>query len=120
MTDLTNDRHIGELLQNLGGGYWPEKHAALAALVAERDALIAERDALRKGAVVLKSQEFTLPSDPFRDADRDLRERLVESALRGVSLAAYDKRGTESLGRAAVWIVDAAIAAMRKGDTNAE
>ncbi len=37
-------------------------------------------------------------------AASDLRERLLESALRGVSLSGYDKRGSESLGRAAVWM----------------
>ena len=39
MSDPINDRHIEELLNNLDGGYWPEKHAALTALIAERDAL---------------------------------------------------------------------------------
>ena len=67
--------------------------------------------------MALRERVAELEAQP--PAVSDLRERLLESALRGVSPAgAYDKRGSESLGRAAVWMVDAAIAEMRKGDSD--
>ena len=91
-------------IAELEAAFKPADHAALIALLAERNSL--------------KQRVAELEAHP--PADRDLRERLLESALRGVSLSGYDKRGSESLGRAAVWMVDAAIAAMRKGDTNAK
>lgn len=109
MPDSTNDTHIEELLDNLGGGYWPEKHAALTALVAERNAL-------NQRVVELEAQEFTLPHDPFRDADRDLRERLVCAALTG--LCADPNMNVLDTACLAVEIADEALAAMRKGDTN--
>jgi cell division protein FtsB len=65
MPDHTND--IDALL-GYTQGIWPEKHAALTALVAERDAL--------------KQRVAELESNPPADRDRELRERLVESAMR--------------------------------------
>ena len=130
----TNDQEmIVSLLAYLDGQCRPGYRNLVKALVAERDKakadfsdlwrercefarridesdgaifeVVAERDALRKRVAELEAQP---PAS-------DLRERLLESALRGVSPAGYDKRGSESLGRAAVWMVDAAIAEMRKG-----
>lgn len=68
MADTTND--IDALLQSLGDGwrYWPEKHAALTALVAERDALkqrVAELDAQQPPASDLRD----LCGDPNSDLD---------------------------------------------------
>lgn len=112
-------------------------------LLAERDALLkrvaelqkvnrtavsimSERDALKQRVAELESQEFTLPSDPFRDPDRDLRKRLVESALRGAGTGAarsvkssmLTEDEADALGRQAVWMADGAFAEMRKGAAN--
>ena len=45
MSDTTND--IDELLRYLDNDYWPGKHRALTALLAERNALRQENDSLR-------------------------------------------------------------------------
>ena len=89
-------------------------HAALTALVAERDEL-------RQRVAVLESQEFTLPRDPFRDPDRDLRERLLESALQGLGCRLFimEESDAEQLGRQAAWIVNGALAEMRKEEADA-
>ena len=108
-------------------------HAALTALVAERDGLqetivllqsraessealnstavsiISERDALRKRVAELEAQP---PAD--RDLDRELRERLVCAALTGAcSLEGWVR--LEDLATHAVGAADATLAAMRKG-----
>lgn len=105
-----NDRHIEELLHTLGGGYWGEKHAAIVALVAERNAL---REQLRLANI----DQFNTEAEA-NDRDRDLRERLVESALRGANVSGLHRSEAELIGKASVWMVDAAIAAMRKGDSD--
>lgn len=46
----------------------------------------------------------------------DLRERLLESALRGVNVSGLHRSEAELIGKASVWMVDAAIDAMRKGE----
>ena len=63
-------------------------------------ALVAERDALRK-----RVEEWWI-----------LRERLVESALRGVNVSGLHRSEAELIGKASVWMVDATLAAMRKGE----
>lgn len=148
MTEPTND--IEALLRYLKSGHTPHWyddstrwHAALTALVAERNALrkntteleseltayaqlvsdlIAEKWRLQDRIKELESQEFTLPHDPFRNADRDLRERLV-CAIWPVLIQqwreykhAIDPRGDARSD--ALVEADAMIAAMRKGDTN--
>jgi uncharacterized coiled-coil DUF342 family protein len=134
MSDI-NDEHIDALVHHLDNDYWPEKHRALTALVAERDALkqrveeldalkqriasrsaikavSAERDALRKRVAELEAQ-------PPAVRDRELRERLVESALQGAgALSMLDEDTAKFLGRQAVWMVDGAIAEMRKGEAD--
>ena len=120
----TNDQEmIVSLLAYLDGQCRPGYRNLVKALVAERDEL-KEMHAhlgqsytmLAKECEALKQRVAELEAQP--PAASDLRERLLESALRGVSPAGYDKRGSESLGRAAVWMVDAAIAEMRKGVGN--
>jgi hypothetical protein len=91
MTDPTND--IDSLLRMLNQDGWENYHAALTALVAERDAL-------RK-----RVEEWWI-----------LRERLVESALRGVNVSGLHRSEAELIGKASVWMVDATLAAMRKGE----
>jgi hypothetical protein len=54
---------------------------------------------------------------PPADRDRELRERLIESALQGAGCATISHQpAAELLGRQAVWLVDGAIAEMRKED----
>jgi hypothetical protein len=128
MPDHTND--IAELLDNLDGGYWPEKHAALIALVAERDALkqrvaeleshnsvsvrllLAERDALREQLRLANIDQFNTEAEA-NDRDRELRERLVCAAL--TALCADPRYEVADADRV-VAIADAALAAMRKGE----
>lgn len=90
-------------------GICPEKHAALIALVAERNAL-------KQRVAELESQEFTLPSDPFRDPDRDLRERLVCAALTGILAHEGRDREFDCVMDDAIWMAGKALAAMRKGE----
>lgn len=69
--------------------------------------LLAERDALTRRVAELEAH---LPAI-------DLRERLLESALQGSGcrLGIMDKSDAEELGRQAMWIVNGALDAMRKG-----
>ena len=70
--------------------------------------------ALRERVAELEATAFYIPrKQPC--ADRELRERLVESALRGVNVSGLHRSEAELIGTASVWMVDAAIAAMRKG-----
>jgi hypothetical protein len=81
MPDHTND--IAELLDNLDGGYWPEKHAALTALVAERDALRMGLDAANAGFPPDGSYTQSLV------AERDnLKQRVAELVSKADELAA--------------------------------
>jgi hypothetical protein len=60
-----------------------------------------------------------LKSNPPADRDRELRERLIESALRGAGCSSLcDDAGAKALGRQAVWMVDGALAAMRKEEAD--
>ena len=79
-------------------------------------ALVAERDALKQRVALLESQEFTLPSDPFRDPDRELRGRLVCAALTGILSNSNFNMGEEASASWVVAYADAALAAMRKGE----
>jgi hypothetical protein len=127
MSDTTND--IDALLRYLDCGVWPETHAALTALIADRDGLKQENDALRSRCKVhqdevldrvfemdaLRKRVAELESPPPADRDRELRERLVESALRVARDTMMTESEAEKLGRQTVWIVNGALAAMRKG-----
>ena len=107
MPDPTNDIY-DRMRQYLADNGRAAYHDALISLVAERDAL-------RKRVSELESQEFTLPHDPFRDADRDLRERLVCAALNGIL---SEQRGllNHEYALRAIGLADATLDAMRKGD----
>ena len=133
MSDTTND--IDELLYYLDNGYWPEKHAALAAIVAERDGLKAQCDkrfdfetfanlvAERDG---LKQRVAELEAHPPADRDRELRERLV-CAIWPELLRIFEKTDTTGANWDLVRInaraqalrdADEMIAAMRKGEAD--
>ena len=131
MSDTTND--IDELLRYLDNDYWPGKHRALTALLAERNALRQENDSLRSRCKVhqdevldrvfemdaLRKRVAELESHPPADRDRELRERLICAALTG--LMAYSgqssHRTCEDWADASVRQADATLAAMRKGDS---
>ena len=132
MTDPTND--IEQLLRWLDAydKSIPQSqhrwHAALVALVADRDALKQENDAIRSQCKAaqdevldrvfemkkLRERIWKLSAQQSADRDRDLRERLVCAALTGLcSDPSVDM--DESGSRAAVAIADRTLAAMRKG-----
>ena len=132
MTDTTND--INALLRNLGYaasiGHLPWRHAALTALIAERDAIRQENDSLRSWCKAhqdevldlvfemdaLRKRIAELEAHPPADRDRELRERLVCAALTGLCAdGSFDL--DESASSAAVAIADRTLAAMRKGDS---
>ena len=109
---------------------WAE---AIRALVVERDALketivllqsrAESSEALNSTAVSIISQRDALKQrvaelEAQRPADRDLelRERLVESALQAAARDAHMEHQAAEMGQLAVYMVDAAIAAMRKGE----
>lgn len=102
---------LAELRDHAANGYKTCQYAALTALVAER---------YRLGKCVVEL-ERRLESNP--PADRDLRERLVESALRGAGTGAarsvkssmLTEDEAEALGRQAVWMAEGAFYEMRKG-----
>jgi hypothetical protein len=134
MTDPTN--YIDGLLQELrdaqADGYTlaGSQYAALSALVAERDALrmrvaeltgdlnvlVADRSVSTERLDAAKKRIAELESQPPADRDRELRERPIESALRGVNVSGLHRSEAELMRTASVWMVDAAIAAMRKGE----
>ena len=134
MSDDTND--IDELLalfarmaMSTNGSLFKRRHNALTALVAERNGLrsaLAGADIAKAALAIriekLESQGLTLPHDPPADRDRELRERLLESALQGAGcrLVVMKESDARELGRQAVWIVNGALAAMRKGADRAE
>ena len=110
-----NDRHIEQLLHNLGGGYWPEKHAALVALVEERNELAARCMVQHDLLIAMgRSDREIHPAD----RDRDLRERLVCAALQSIAGMSLHGLRWDECGKAAAECADAALAAMRKGDAN--
>ena len=111
MSDTTKDIDLlAFFLEKVGEGYPmrcdPEDASpwsrAIAALVAERDALL--------------QRVAELEAHPPSDRDRELRERLVESALQGAARDAHMEHQAAEMGQLAVYMVDAAIAAMRKGE----
>jgi hypothetical protein len=130
MTDPTNDIDALLTLTKFGGEPY---HATAKALVAERNALkqrvaelerfnstavriISERDGLREQLRLCNIDQFNTEAEA-NDRDRELRERLIESALQGAGCATISHQpAAELLGRQAVWVVDGALAAMRKGD----
>jgi SMC interacting uncharacterized protein involved in chromosome segregation len=121
MPDHTND--IAELLDNLDGGYWPEKHAALTALVAERDALrkrvkeleshnsvsvrllLAERDGLKQENDELRSRCKAAQDEVLdRVFEMDwLRKRVAELVSKADELAAAIKQRDEAHGLIRKW-----------------
>lgn len=109
MPDPINEADLTALLAELrdraANGYKTCQYAALTALVAER---------YRLGKCVAEL-ERRLESNPPAS---DRRERLVESALRGVNVSGLHRSEAELIGKASVWMVDAAIAAMRKGEAD--
>ena len=131
MSNPTND--IDALLRYLDGGASPWWADSVRALVADRDALKRERqmywescDALEKQTIDLKARVAELeksafyipPKHPPADRDRELRERLVESALRGLNVSGLHRSEAELIGKLSVWIVNGALAAMRKGESD--
>jgi hypothetical protein len=131
VTDTTND--IDALLRMLNQDGWEHHHAALTALVAERDRLkaqcdkrfdfetfanlVAERDELKQRVAELEAH-------PPADRDRDLRERLV-CAIWPELLRIFEKTDTTGANWDLVRInaraqalrdADEMIAAMRKGE----
>ena len=110
-------------------------HRALTALVAERDALkvqcdkrfdsetikdlLAERDALKKRVAELEAlSKPVYISQGQRVESIDLRERLVCAALTGVMAHPTTVGNPKDLAKIAVAHADAAIAAMRKGESD--
>jgi hypothetical protein len=127
------DNAIGNLLNMVRRYKFESYHSALVALIAERDGLKQENDALRSRCkahrdeeadrvfemVELRKRVEELESHPPADRERELRERLVDSALRVAHDTMMTESEAEKLGRQAVWIVNGALAAMRKGDSDA-
>jgi hypothetical protein len=126
MTDPTNDINdiddIDALVRDLGYaasiGHLPWRHAALTALVAERDGLlkrVVEQDAdiktLAASNAILHGR---LESHPPADRDRELRERLV-CALIVPAFELYSASRSVDPARYTVSVADAVIAAMRNG-----
>ena len=98
---------LGELRDQAAHGYKTCQYAALTALIAER---------YRLGKCVV-DLERQLEAHPPADRDRELRERLIESALQRAGCATIVTQSeAELLGRQAVWIVNGALTAMRKGE----
>jgi hypothetical protein len=97
--------------------------ARLAWRTAERDGLRSAfaganiaRAALAMRIERLESQGLTLPHDPLADRDRELRERFIESELRGAARDSHMLHEASNMGARAVYMADSALAAMRKGD----
>jgi hypothetical protein len=110
MPDNTND--IDALLDYLAAVSIPEAGRYYRTLTA----LVAERDALREQLRLANIDQFNTEAEA-NDRDRELRERLIESALQGAGCATISHQpAAELLGRQAVWVVDGALAAMRKGE----
>jgi hypothetical protein len=109
MTD--NDIDIHALLRELGHGaecgYKPWRHAALTALVAERDEYKARCKAQHEAMTDMVGEQ--------RNADRELRERLICAALNGIL---SEQRGLLNAEYAlrAIGLADATLAAIRKGE----
>jgi hypothetical protein len=149
MADITND--IDALLGYLrmasahqyatllNGASAKKYHAALTALIAERNALRSELEGERQRFVKHLEDASrvvqTWPTwkqevlggtavQPTPDRDRELRERLIESALRGAGTGAarsvkssmLTEAEAEALGRQAVWMADGAFYETRKGE----
>ena len=143
-----NDNDIDALLRALDPKRFPggiihfadltRHHAALTALVAERNALNQENNALRSRCKAhqdevldqvfemdaLKKRIAELEAQPPADRDRELRERLA-CAIWPVLLRIYEKTDTTGANWDLVRInaraqalleADAMIAAMRKGE----
>jgi hypothetical protein len=54
--------------------------------------------------------------DPLADRDLELRERFIESALRGAARDSHMLHEASNMGARAVYMADSALAAMRKGE----
>ena len=94
---LLGCNYIDALLFLLSDPHHSPHHAALTALVAERDAL--------------KARLAELEAHPPADRDRELRERLIESALQGAARDAHMHHEASSKGVRVVYMADAAHAA---------
>ena len=119
MSNPTND--IDALLHELGYsascGYKPWRHAALTALVAERNAL------KKRVAELEKSAFYIPPKHPPADRDRELRERdkAMERWMDQVTaMLCHSMTHSHDAKQELVTRCDAAIAAMRKGEANGE
>lgn len=128
----TND--IDALLRLLEGGGWvparPRVHAALTALVAERNKAQSdfseawrERSEFAKRIdeadaeiLALRKRVAELEANPPADRDSGLRERLVCAALTGIMADSSNQRYRGHWAVIAVQQADLAIAAMRLGE----
>ena len=120
-TNDTNDTNdIDSLLRILSerktnGCYFDQRyHAALTALVAERDNL---RQIVAIGERQLRLANLHQRNTEAEANDRDLRERLVCAALNGIL---SEQRGllNHEYALRAIGLADATLAAMRKGEQN--
>lgn len=106
MPDHDND--IDALLQTVRFIYgWENHHAALTALVAERDAL--------------KKRVEELEAHPPADRDRELRERDKAMELwmdQVTAMLCHSMTHSHDAKQELVTRCDAAIAAMRKGESD--
>lgn len=116
MPDTTND--IDALLRILNQGGCETLHAALTALVAERDELQSKIDSMTEAMHSIARRQVALEEEAEERQSIGLRERLLCAALTGVDVGGLHRGEVELLGKASVWLVDAAIAAMRKGATD--
>jgi hypothetical protein len=112
-----------DILQRLGA-WCPHEDECPRVLIDEAaeeiERLRAELAAANKHIEELEKTAFYIPrKQPCADRDRELRERLVESALQGVNVSGLHRSEAELIGKASVWMVEAAIAAMRKGERDA-
>ena len=121
MSDIDDiDALIRELRECAEVGYKPWRHAALTALVAERDALRIEA---QKAKSYWRERAERRDAEQRREADHDLRERLVCAALTGLLAHPSDSHPMHNLREVAVYSATAAdltLAAMRKGATDAK
>lgn len=117
MPDPTN--YIDALLFLLSDPHHSEHHAALTALVAERNALkqrVEEQDADIKALAAANAILHGRLESPA-DRDRELRERLV-CALIVPAFELYSASLNVNPARYAVSVADETLAAMRKGATD--
>jgi hypothetical protein len=110
MTDTTND--IDALLRMLNQDGWENYHAALTALIAERNAL-KQRVAELEADLRLMMMPFQ-PSTASMIAEAQLR--MTCSALTGIYANPNISGTPKANGENAAAAANAALAAMRKGE----